>query len=126
METEPQRPLSPQDITRGFISIARYRKLLAKAEKAPTHTAWGMDMEGNYYQIVENLAPWEAVDKAADALWESQAARKILQVHKLTVAQLNPEGGIVIRNAEGHSVTSREIPIFLKERNESAHSSHGT
>jgi hypothetical protein len=126
MEKESQRPLPPQEITRGFISIAKYRELLSTAEKAPTHTAWGMDMEGNYYQIEENLAPWEAVDQAAQALAESQAAIRVLQAHQFTFEKLSPDGGVIIRNREGEVVRSREMPIFLKERNESPHSPHGS
>jgi hypothetical protein len=81
-------------------------------------------MEGNYYQIAENLAPWEAVDQAAQALAESQAAVIILQTHQFTLEKLSPDGGVIIRNREGECVRSREIPIFLKDRNESTNASN--
>jgi hypothetical protein len=63
---------------------------------------------------VENLAPWDDVEKLAQALRESQAAIRVLQAHKFTVEKLSPEGGVVIRNRDGEVVRSREIPVFLK------------
>jgi hypothetical protein len=107
-------PRNFDELRQGYQLIDRYRKTLAKAEEAPMYYARGYDQDGEPYGIHENLAPWDAVDEAAQALAESQAARKIMQAHQLTVEQLSPEGGVVIQNAEGYAVRSREIPVFIK------------
>jgi hypothetical protein len=72
--------------------------------------------DGEPKDITENLAPWDEADTAADDLSASKAAVRILKAQKFTVEQLTPEGGTVIRNAEGDVVRSREIPILMKEK----------
>jgi hypothetical protein len=128
MEKEPHIPSQEQElpepgskahwreIKRGFVLISNYRKVLASAEKALMYSAGGYDMEGNPYGIQENLAPWEAVDTAADALHASKTAVRILQVHKFTIEPVSPTGGTIIRNAEGSPVTSRDIPVFIRSQ----------
>jgi hypothetical protein len=101
-------------LRQGYQLLDRYRKTLAKAENAPMSSARGDDQDGEPSGIHENLAPWDAVEEAAQALAESQAARSIMQAHPLTVEPLSPEGGVVIRNAEGYAVSSREMPVFIK------------
>ena len=104
------------DLREGYQLAERYRDTLAQAEKAPMYYARGYDQDGEPYGIHENLAPWDAVDEAADALAKSQAAVSLLKAHKFSVDQLSAAGGFVIRNIEGNFVSSREMPIFIKKR----------
>jgi hypothetical protein len=83
--------------------------------------ATGYDEDGSPHGIIENLAPWEAVDKAAEELSSNQAAVRILKAHKFTVEQLSVEGGVVIRNAGGNFVRSGEMPIFIKKQERKEH-----
>jgi hypothetical protein len=107
-------PRNFEELRTGYQVIDRYRKTLANAETAPMYSAGGYNQDGEAIDIEENLAPWDAVEKAADALAQSQAAVRILQAQKFTLEQLSPEGGVVIRNAEGEVVRSREIPVFIR------------
>ena len=86
----------------GYQLAERYRNTLAQAEKAPMYYARGYDQDGEPYGIHENLAPWDAVDEAADALAKSQSAVSLLKAHKFSVEQLIAAGGFVIRNTEGN------------------------
>jgi hypothetical protein len=101
-----------QELQEGYQLIERYRQTLKSAEKAHMFYARGYSVDGEPSGIHENLGPWEAVDEAAAALANSKAAIRILQAHTLTVEQLSPEGGVIIRNKEGYDVRSREIPIL--------------
>ena len=104
------------ELREGYQLAERYRNTLAQAEKAPMYYARGYDQDGEPYGIHENLAPWDAVDEAADALAKSKSAVSLLKAHKFSVEQLSAAGGFVIRNAEGNFVSSREMPIFIKKR----------
>jgi hypothetical protein len=109
---------TPRDwdkLREGYQLVEHYRKSLRCAERSPMYYATGYDEDGSPRGITENLAPWEAVDKAAEELSNNQAAVRILKAHKFTVEQLSVEGGIVIRNGEGNFVRSGEMPIFIKK-----------
>jgi hypothetical protein len=103
-----------QELQEGYQVIERYRETLQNAERSPLYSASGYTADGEPSGIHENLGPWEAVDEAASELTRSQAALRIMKADKLTVEQLSPEGGVVIRNREGEVIRSREIPVFSK------------
>jgi hypothetical protein len=108
-----------QELKEGYQAIERYRKALAKAEKAPKYYARGFDQNGEPYGIHENLGPWDATDEAADELRKNQAAVRIMKAHKFIIEQINPEGGTLIRNSEGDFVKSKDIFVLKKEQKNS-------
>ncbi len=105
-----------QELKEGNQLVEQYRKTLLTAERAPMYYAAGYNEDGEPNDIVENLAPWEAVDQVANELYANKVAVRILKAQKFTVEQLTPQGGTIIRNAEGESVRSREIPVLVKEK----------
>jgi hypothetical protein len=103
-----------QALKDGYQLIEHYRKALAGAERAPMYYARGFNQDGEPYGITENLAPWDAVDEAADLLAKSKAAVRIMNAHKFTIDQVSPQGGACIRNAEGELVRSRDLFVLKK------------
>jgi hypothetical protein len=105
-----------QELKEGYQLIERYRKTLKEAERAPMYYASGYNQDGEPYGIHENLGPWDAADEAADELRKSQAAVRIMMAHKFMIEQISPEGGTLIRNAEGDIVRSKDIFVLKKEQ----------